>query len=205
MRADRSPTGLVADVAIPLATYYAARIAGLSPWAALMLGTGLALSRLAWVAITKRRVDQSSVFVMILIVVGTLVGLVGDDPRLLMARGSWVTAVVGGWLLCSAWAREPALFTITSTFMNPQTALEWRDAWEHHLAFRRLLRSMTAAFGVAFLLDALARVAMAYTLPLDAVPVLSSLLLVVMLTGIVLAGRAWARRALGQATAPSTR
>ena len=42
--------------------------------------------------------------------------------------------------------------------------------------------------------DAAARVVMAYTLPLDLVPVASSSLLVVMLVGVVRAGKAWGRR-----------
>ena len=200
-----SPVALVADVALPLVIYYTARLVGLGPWSALVLGAALALTRLGWVAIAKRRVEQSSAFVLILIVVGTLAGMVGDDPRLMMARGSWVTAVVGGWLLCSTWARKPALFTVTLTFMSPAAALDWERSWDHEPAFRRLLRSMTAVFGVAFLVDAGARVVMSYTLPLDVVPVLSSLVLVAMLATIVLCGRALARRTFHQAAEPPTR
>ncbi|MDP3889762.1 VC0807 family protein [Nocardioides sp.] len=191
-----SPVVLLADAGLPLAVYYTARLVGLDPWSALLLGASLAVVRLTWAAIVRRRVDHVSALVLLLIVVGTLVGMIGDDPRLLMARGSWVTVVVGLWLLGSVWASKPALFTATLPFMSPQAALDWELTWDRVPRFRRLLRLMTAAFGVAFLIDAAARVAMAYTLPLDAVPILSALLLVMMLAIIVRLGRAQGRRVL---------
>lgn len=55
---------------------------------------------------------------------------------------------------------------------------------------------MTLAFGVAFLIDAAARVAMAYLLPLDLVPGLGAGLLMVLLIGVVQTGKAYGRRHL---------
>ncbi len=60
---------------------------------------------------------------------------------------------------------------------------------------------MTLAFGLAFVVDAAARVVMAYTLPLDLVPLLSVLLLVVLLVAIVQTGKAYGRRHLGDVLA----
>ena len=123
----------------------------------------------------------------------TLVGLLAGDPRAMMARGSWVTAIVGLWIIGSLWASRPFLFTATTPFMPAPAAQEWEQSWATEPRFRRVLRVMTLAFGVAFLLDAAARVVMAYTLPLDLVPVLSSALLLVALVVIVVAGRSYGR------------
>lgn len=55
---------------------------------------------------------------------------------------------------------------------------------------------MTLAFGVAFLIDAAARIAMAYLLPLDLVPLLGAGLLVVLLICVVQTGKAYGQRHL---------
>ena len=59
---------------------------------------------------------------------------------------------------------------------------------------------MTWGFGLAFLIDAAARVVMSYTLPLDLVPAASAALLAVMLVGVVQTGKAWGRRQPAEAT-----
>jgi hypothetical protein len=56
------------------------------------------------------------------------------------------------------------------------------------------MRAMNAAFGAAFLIDAAARIVMAYTLPVDTVSILSVLLLVVLLAAVVQIGKAYDRR-----------
>ncbi|MQA17045.1 MAG: hypothetical protein GEV09_23805 [Pseudonocardiaceae bacterium] len=53
---------------------------------------------------------------------------------------------------------------------------------------------MTAAWGVAFLIDAPARVVMTHTLPVDSVPLLSVLLLAGMLIAVVRLSKAYGRR-----------
>lgn len=147
-----------------------------------------------YTVVRARRVEPLSALVVLLLLAGTVVGLLDGDPRVVMARGSWVTVVVGLWLLGSLLATRPAVFTATMPFLPAATATEWEDAWQNEPRFRSLMRRMTLAFGAAFLIDAGARLVMAFTLPLDSVPVLSSLLLVAMLGCVVLLGRHLARR-----------
>jgi hypothetical protein len=72
-------------------------------------------------------------------------------------------------------------------------------------ALRRTLRVMTAAWGLAFLVDAAARVVMAYTIPVDLVPLLSTALLALMLVAVVQGGKAYGRRHLTRPGAPAPR
>jgi hypothetical protein len=118
------------------------------------------------------------------------------DPRLLLARESYLTGLVGLWTLGTLLARRPLLFEVTTRFMSEDSSRAWEHDWAHSPRFRRTLRVMTAAWGVAFVLDAAARVVMAYTLPVDLVPLLSTVLLVGLLVAIVQATKAWARRHL---------
>lgn len=184
------------DVVLPLALYYALRATGASPWAALLVGAVIPLLRVAVAAVTRRRLETPGVFTLSLLAMGSVVGLLTADPRLLMARESWLTAVVGLWILATMRAARPLVYTATITFMPDEAATAWQRAWQTSPSFRRAMRGMTLAFGIAFLTDAAARVAMAYTLPLDLVPLLSVLLLVILLIAVVQGGKAYGRRHL---------
>ncbi|OMH36884.1 VC0807 family protein [Tersicoccus sp. Bi-70] len=196
---------LALDVALPLALFYGLRAAGVGPWWALLIGGLPALIRLAVGVVRRRRVDRMSMFGFSVLVAGTVMGLITADTRLLLARESLVTVVVGVWILTTVGARRPVLFTATERMMPPAAAVEWHRSWDTDARFRRMLTVMTVAFGLAFLLDAAARVVMAYTLPADVVPIASAGLLVVMLIGIVQTGKVYARRRLLSSSASSPR
>ena len=91
--------------------------------------------------------------------------MVTADARLLVARESCLTGVVGLWILATLLACRPMLFEATVRFMPEAVAQQWQRDWETRPRFRRTLRVMTAAWGLAFLVDAAARVVMAYTIP----------------------------------------
>jgi hypothetical protein len=119
--------------------------------------------------ILRRRPLLTTLFTLVLLTAGTAIGLLNADARLMMAREM------------------------------PRTAAdEWHRSWETSGAFRRAMRGMTWGFGLAFLIDAAARVVMSYTLPLDLVPVASTALLILLLVAVVQTGKAWGRRRLSQ-------
>ncbi|OLT49193.1 hypothetical protein BJF85_10020 [Saccharomonospora sp. CUA-673] len=185
---------LLLDTAAPLAVFYGLRWAGVNPWLALLLGGAIPLATLVYRLVTERRITLPAVFTLTILIAGTALGLVTGDPRLLLARESYLTAIVGLWILGTLWASRPILLSATLPLLPEQTARAWEHDWEHDPTFRRVMRRMTAAWGGAFLLDAAARVVMAYTLPVDVVPALSAGFLVVLLTAIVQFTKAYGRR-----------
>jgi hypothetical protein len=187
---------LIADIATPLLLYYLLRAVGVGMWAALVLGSIVPVSRIAITAVSRRRIEQPALFTLTLLVVATVVGFLTADPRLLMVRESYLTAVVGGWILLTLRSAQPLVLTATLGFLTPSAAASWRRAWRDDARFRRLMQGMTLAFGIAFLLDAAARVLMAYLLPLDIVPLLGAVLLVLLLIAVVQGGKAYGRRHL---------
>ncbi len=187
---------LMADVAAPLLLYYLLRAVGVGIWTALIVGSIVPLSRIAVSAVHRRRIEQPALFALTLLGVATAVGVITTDPRLLVVRESYLTAVVGGWILFTLRSPQPLVMTATLGFMSPAAAVSWRRAWRDDARFRRLMKGMTLAFGFAFLIDAAARVLMAYLLPLDIVPLLSALLLVLLLVAVVQGGKAYGRRHL---------
>lgn len=182
------------DLVLPFATYYGLRLFGADPWLALMLGAAGPVIRIAISAVRTRRLERLSIFSLSIMTIGTLVGLLGGDAHLLMARESWLTAAIGVWLLASVWGARPALFTATLAVLPPHTAQQWQHSWRTEPAFRRVFRGLTIGWGSAFILDAIARVVMAYTLPIDLVPVASIVLLVVLLILINAGAKRYGRR-----------
>lgn len=188
--------GLVGiDLVLPFAMYYGLRLVGADPWLALMLGAAGPLLRIIISAVRTRRIERLSIFTLSIMTIGTLVGLLGGDARLLMARESWLTVAIGAWLLISMRGARPILFTATLAVLPPHTAQQWQRNWDCEPAFRRAFRWLTIGWGSAFLVDAVARVIMAYTLPIDLVPVASVGLLIVMLVIINEAVKLYGRRA----------
>ena len=187
---------LTLDTVVPLIVYYAVRAFGATPWTALVAGGAVPLLRILTATATGRRVGTTGWFTLSVLAAGTVVGLLTADPRLLMARESYLTGIAGLWILATLWARHPLVYTATIRIVPAETAATWHRAWDTSHEFRRAMRGMTLGFGLAFLTDAAARVVMAYTLPLDLVPLLSAVLLVVLLIGVVQAGKAHGRRRL---------
>ncbi|MBD2763870.1 hypothetical protein IEE91_01420 [Kocuria sp. cx-455] len=184
------------DLILPLATYYGMRWAGADPWLALILGAVGPLVRITITTIRIRRIDRLGVFTLSILAIGTAVGMFSADPRLLLARESWLTALIGMWILMSLAGRRPVLFEVTIAVMPPDAAAQWERDWDTSPFFRKVFRTMTLAWGLAFVLDAVSRVIMAYTLPIDVVPIASIGLLLVMLFAIVYGTKFYAGRRL---------
>ena len=76
------------------------------------LGAAIPLLRLAVTVVTQRRVDRLSLFSLSPIGSGTAIGLVTADPRLLLARESYLTAAWGAAFLLDAAARVVMAHTL---------------------------------------------------------------------------------------------
>ncbi|MEU0304592.1 VC0807 family protein [Streptomyces sp. NPDC006175] len=182
------------DVALPLLLFYGLRLMGVNQWLALVLSSALPLVRLVYRAIKDRRVERPTLFSLSIMLSATLVSLLTGDPRLVLARESYLTALVGLWMLSTLLASRPFIYQATMPLLPEATAAAWRKDWDDVPEFRRAMRVLTVAWGTAFMIDAVARVVMAYTLPVDSVPLLGAGLLTVLLIVIVQFSKAYAKR-----------
>ena len=185
---------LLLDVAVPLVMFYGLRSAGVNQWLALMVSGLTPIGTLTYRLITERRLEIPTLFTLSILLCGTAVGLLTGDPRLLLARESYLTGLLGLWMIGTLFASRPFILISTLPLLPERTAEAWEASWQDDPSFRRVMRFMTFGWGSAFLLDAVARVVMAYTLPLDVVPLLGVLLLVVLLVTVVGAGKFYGRR-----------
>ncbi|MGB3699015.1 MAG: VC0807 family protein [Gordonia sp. (in: high G+C Gram-positive bacteria)] len=185
---------IILDIALPLVVFYGLRAVGVGQWWALILGGAIPIIRLALGLIRRRRVELTGAFTLSMLVAGTLIGLLTGDPRILAARESYLTAVAGLWILGTLFVARPFLFTITLPLLPRETAQAWHRGWADDAACRRAMRLMTVGWGMAFSIDYAVRVVLAYTIPLDLVPVLGIALMVTMLVAVTQGTKAWAKR-----------
>ncbi len=190
-RARRPGTGapiLAIEVALPIALYYALRAAGTSVYLALLIGAAVPATVGVATLVRSRTIDQVGAFMLTTMLLGVVVALIAGSPRFLLAKEAWVTGAVGGWFLISATRRRPLAFVFARAMLEGRprfTAESWDALWDRSPSFRRTFRTSSLIWGVGMLVDAAARVALAYALPVDLVPALSAGLSV--LTVIVLA------------------
>lgn len=150
---------VIFDVAGPLVAYGQLRSAGLTTVSALLLSGVLPALGVTIGAIMNRRLDVVGVLVLAGIAIGTVLGLVSHNPKLVLMEGSVPTAVFGVACLVSLRARRPLMFSFALELTGPDTGKgrQMTTLWQYD-EFRRLFRIITAVWGAGFLLEAALRV-----------------------------------------------
>jgi hypothetical protein len=187
---------LLLELVLPLIAFYGLRLAGASQFTALLAGVLVTAAAAVLHVIRERRIGGIQVFVLGTMLVTVGMSFISGSPRVLLFRNGWGTAALGIWCLVTLKARRPFLYEAGRLTFPPEKAEQWAQSWDTHQVFRDLLRTCTAVWGVAFLVDAVVRVVLAATLPIDAVPVLDDVLLVVTLLALVIFQRTYARSRL---------
>jgi hypothetical protein len=149
----------VFDIAGPLVAYSLLRSAGQSAVIALVLSGAFPALGVAAGLIRHRRVDTIGILVLAGIAVGTVLGLLSGDPRLVLVEGSVPTAVFGLLCLGSLWARRPLIYRFAIEFIGADTpkGREFESLWQYH-GFRHAFRLYTVVWGVVYLAEAAARI-----------------------------------------------
>jgi hypothetical protein len=169
------------DVVAPLAVFYGSRAAGLNQWWALMLGVVPGILGIALTWGRQRRLSSIGVFVLVSMALSVLVAVFTGDPRALLARESWLTGAGGLWMIVSLLLNRPLLLDFMIRVAGPVGAARYDRLWRHNRVFHHWFVVASVVWGTSFAIDAACRVVLAYTVPVDRVPMLSTLLLVVML------------------------
>ena len=155
---------VVFDIAGPLVAYSLLRKTGLSTVSALVLSGVLPGIAVLGGLIRHRRLDAVGILVLAGIAVGTVLGLLSGNPRLVLIEGSVPTAVFGVLCLASLWSQRPLIYRFALEFMGQDSprGREFASLWQYE-GFRRLFRNFTLVWGVVYLLEAAARVVIVET------------------------------------------
>lgn len=149
----------VFDIVGPLVAYSLLRSAGQSTVTALVLSGAFPALGVIVGLIRHHRVDTIGVLVLAGIAVGTVLGLLSGNPRIVLVEGSVPTAVFGLLCLGSLWARRPLIyrFAIESIGVDTPKGREFESLWRYP-GFRHTFRLFTVVWGVTYLAEAAARV-----------------------------------------------
>ncbi|WP_410667320.1 VC0807 family protein [Amycolatopsis sp. cmx-4-68] len=170
---------LLCDIAAPVGGYYLLRAFDVAPIWALTFGGLPPALRVLYLAARHRRVDGMGVFVLLIVATGLATTLLTGDARLQLVRGAWFSVLAGLWMLASLrWGRRPTTYQATLALVPGRaSALEAR--WADTPSFRRVWQVLTVVWGIGGLLHSGVSIVMAYTLPVDVVPGLDTVLSIV--------------------------
>ena len=155
---------IVFDLGGPLLVYTLLRSAGLSTVAALVISGILPALGIVIGAVVDRRLDIIGVVVLAGLVVGTVAGLVSHNARLYLIEGAVPSLVFALACLGSLRSAKPLIYRFAVELLGPGT-LKGREvvaAWQYP-GFRRAFRVITAAWGVAYLIEVAARLVVVET------------------------------------------
>ncbi|MFD8032630.1 VC0807 family protein [Streptomyces sp. NPDC059717] len=184
---------LIMDVAVPIGSYYLFKDAfGMSTLMALGLSSVVPAVRTVWGVVEARTINALAALILFVNVVGLLLSFVAGDPRLMLAKDSGVSSAIGIGILVSVAMGKPMM----TAGMKPwlvKGAADREAAWSRlqsaSPAFRRAERVFSVVWGVVLLVECVVRVVGAYTLPVDTMVWLGSVVLAVaMVIGFMVSG-----------------
>lgn len=169
---------LLLDMAGPIVAFYILRSLGYSSFLSLLLSAVIPGLSTVYQVLRTRHLDPLAIFMMGITIVSAVASLIGGDPRFLLAKDGWVTAIAGAWLLATTKANPPVVFMFARPLMEGHIGpggANWDVMWKKLPGFRRIWRVASVIWGVATILDAGVRFIFAYTLPVDSVPALNGI------------------------------
>jgi hypothetical protein len=179
---------LIVDVAVPVGSYYLLKNGfGMSTLAALGWSSVVPAVRTVWSVVKERRVNALAGLILFVNVVGLALSLVAGDPRLMLAKDSGVSSAIGIGVLMSVKLGRPMMTAGMKPFLVKGDAAR-SAAWDRLAAgnerFRKAERTFSLVWGTVLLGECVARIVGAYTLPVDTMVWLGT---VVMVASMVLA------------------
>ncbi|AKN68443.1 membrane protein [Streptomyces sp. PBH53] len=188
---------LLIDVAVPLGSYYLLKEAlGMSTFAALAWSSVVPAVRTVWGLVRERRANALAALILVVNVVSLVLSFVSGDPRLMLAKDSGVSSTIALGILLSVRLGKPMMTEGMKPFLVKGDAAR-EAAWQRLMsgeaagsaAFRRRERLFSVVWGLVLLAECVARVVGAYTVPVDTMVWLGSVVLVAaMVIGFVVGG-----------------
>jgi len=155
---------LVFDLAGPLLAYTLLRSGGMGTVPALIVSGIFPALGIAIGALVDRRLDIIGVVVLAGLAVGTVAGLISDNARLYLVEGAVPSLVFALACLGTLRASKPLIYRFAVELLGADTP-KGRDvigAWQYP-GFRRAFQVITAAWGVAYLIEVAARLVVVET------------------------------------------
>ncbi|GAA1271074.1 hypothetical protein GCM10009665_69170 [Kitasatospora nipponensis] len=188
----------------PILIYNAAHDHGFDDFTSILLsGLGPVVDIVIYLA-WHRRVDEFAIISLLFVALTGIVSFIGPhDARLLLVKDSAITGLFGVVCLLSLAAPRPLMFYFGRKFATdgtPEQAAWWNGLWQYE-GFRLVQRNLTIGWGVGYLAEAAARVALVYTLSHGQMVTVNNILPYVVTGALVFWTITYARRSQAQGAA----
>ena len=181
---------MLIDIVAPIVVYFILHSLSVVDVLALTI-CGMVTAIIALVGtVRRRRLDTIGLLVVAEIALSIALLLFTHDPRILLIKPSFYVGFAAIYAFATCLVGRPIGFESAkpiATKGDPERLAAYERAWERSPEFRRTERVITAAWGVAFLADALLRVLVVYSFSANQV---GESLLLSQGPGIVLIGAA---------------
>ncbi|MCU1642477.1 MAG: hypothetical protein JWN03_2752 [Nocardia sp.] len=180
---------ILRDVAIPTIAYFVLHWLGYSDFIALLAGAVVSAVMVGIPAIRARKIDAMAVLVLAVFVIGLVGSLISGDPRIMIIKDSFGTAVIGLAFLISAMLGKPLTYAAARKAVAtsaPHRLPILVATYENDPDARRSYRNLAVLWGVGLLAEAILRVVLAYQLPIHTMAWLGSVLIVVTITTLMM-------------------
>ncbi|GAB3416415.1 DUF3159 domain-containing protein [Flindersiella endophytica] len=126
----------------------------------------------------RRHLDELSLLVLVFIGLGVVSMLAFNSPRLILIKDSAVTGLFGIVTLVSLFAPRPLMFYFGRRFAtdgSAESANWWNGLWQY-AGFRRTQWVITVVWGVAYLAEAVLRIALTYVVSIETMVLVTNVL-----------------------------
>ncbi|WP_410666791.1 VC0807 family protein [Amycolatopsis sp. cmx-4-68] len=171
---------LAIEIAIPTAVYYGLHALGASVFLSLALSGVVPLARTLYQFAKDRTLNGLALVVLVTNVVGMLLTFVAGDARMMIAKDSIGSGITGLVILASTFTAAPIMTNTMRPFLTRGKA-ENEAAWERlsgTAKFQQILRLTSVIWGIGFVLESAARLIGAFTLPIETMVWLSTVIFV---------------------------
>ncbi|MFB9837139.1 VC0807 family protein [Actinoallomurus acaciae] len=158
---------LIWEIGAPVIVYYALHLFGASAVLSLAAATAVSLGRTLFVAARDRRLDGFAALMAVMFGIGLALTLITGDPRVALAKDSVMSGVAGAAFLGSCVVGRPLMFAMARRVLPEARQAEADDRWRNDPGYRSRLVVLSLIWGVILLTEALVRIVLVYTLPVD--------------------------------------
>ena len=158
------------DIVAPFLAYFVVHRFGARTILALTVGGLIAAASTAVNTIRRKGLDRIGMLVILEIVASLVMLLVMHDPRLLLIRPSFYTAVAAVYLIYTVFVGRPLSYDGArpmATQGDPLRMEGYEKLWYQSAEFRRTHKMVTFGFGLALMIDSILRIVIVYRLPIE--------------------------------------
>lgn len=156
----RAALPLLLDLVLPVVGYAVLLACGVREVWALLISGGVTAVFATVNTVRHRRFDGFGALVLAEIALAALLLLLTRDPRIVLLKPSFATALTGVFLLVTCCASRPFVLDLVkplATRGDPRRARAYEEAWRQEPGFRREFRLLTAVWGVLWLAESVVR------------------------------------------------